>query len=141
MQTHNLKLWVARGLVAGVTFMNLQAAVSFLWQPARFAPAFELIGEPGRAIIQGVGLLFLMWCVPYVFALVNPQRHFVSLLQAVVMQGIGVIGESILLMLLNGEHPQIHASVLRFILFDAGGLVLLLVALILMIVFRRQSTI
>ncbi len=133
-----VKLWIARLLVAAVTFMNLQAAVSFLLQPESIAPAFELTGEPGQAIIQGVGLLFLMWCVPYVFAVIHPVRHFASLVQAVIMQGIGLIGESALLLLLNGEHPQIHASVLRFIIFDAGGLALLLLALILMVALRRQ---
>ena len=141
MKTQGVKLWIARGLVAGVTFMNLQAAVFFLLQPASFAPAFELTGEPGRAIIQGIGLLFLMWCVPYFFAVIHPVRHFVSLIQAVMMQAIGVIGESVLLLLLKGEHPQIHASVLRFIIFDAGGLVLLMVALGLIIPIRRHQSI
>lgn len=135
-----LKIWSARLLVAAVTLMNLQAALVFLIRPGDFLPAFELSGEPGRAMIQGVGLLFLMWCVPYVFAAIHPKRNFISLVQAVIMQAIGVIGESVLLVMIKGEHPQIHASVLRFIWFDSGGFVLLLVALLLMVQERRRVT-
>lgn len=136
-----LRIWSARLLVAAVTLMNLQAAFYFIFRPNDFAPAFELSGEPGRAMIQGVGLLFLMWCVPYMFAAVQPVRNFTSLIQALIMQAIGVIGESVLFLMLKGEHPQIHASVLRFIIFDAGGLVLLLLALTLAANLRRRHAI
>jgi len=75
-----------------------------------------------------MGLLFLMWNIPYIVALLDPGRHFVSLIEAVVMQAIGVIGESILLMTLEGNHPLITTTTMRFIYFDGGGLVLLLLA-------------
>ena len=135
------RLWLARLLIGVVAFLNLQAAVYFLFRPADFAPGFELTGEPGRVIIQGMGLLFVMWNVPYVVALLNPLKHFMSLIEAVVMQAVGVFGETILLLLVKSEHPLIEASVLRFILFDGGGLVLLLVAFCLTLAERRRKNV
>lgn len=121
--------WLARALIGTVTFSNLLAAFQFMLRPEIYAPGFELQGESGAAVIQGMGLLFLMWNVPYIVALLNPVRYFISLIEAVTMQAIGVVGESLLLALLRGEHPLIRDSVARFIFFDGGGLLLLLVAL------------
>jgi hypothetical protein len=129
---------IARILIGVVAFLNLQAAVFFIFNPGGYAPGFELAGVPGEAMVQGMGVLFLMWNIPYIFALVNPLRHFVSLIEAVIMQGIGVFGESVLLLTRKGEHPQIHASVLRFIIFDGGGLLFLLAALLLMVFYKRS---
>ncbi len=122
--------WIAQLLIAIVVFFNLDAAFSFMLYPDLYAPGFEISGIPGRAVTQGMGLLFLMWNVPYLFALVNPVRNFTSLVEAVLMQVIGVIGETILLTNLPGSHSTITASTERFIIFDGGGLVLLIVALI-----------
>lgn len=127
----------ARVLIGLVTFFNLQCAIYFMFQPADYAPGFELSGVPGSAVIQGMGLLFLMWNIPYLFALVNPFKHFVSLIEAVIMQGVGVFGETVLLLVLQGEHPLIKASVLRFILFDGAGLILLIIALLLILHIKR----
>lgn len=122
--------WIAQVLIGIVVFFNLDAAFSFLLHPDLYAPGFEISGIPGRAVTQGMGLLFLMWNVPYLFALVNPVKQFTSLVEAVLMQAIGVIGETILLLNLPGSHPIITASTERFIFFDGGGLVLLIVALV-----------
>ncbi len=124
-------LWIARGLVGVVTFLNLQAAFLFILRPQDFYGGFELSGEQGMAMIRGMGLLFLMWNIPYLVALIHPVRHYVSLMEAVIMQSIGVAGESLLLAALPGQHPQLQASVMRFIYFDGGGLILLLAAFIL----------
>jgi len=122
--------WLPRVLIGIVVFFNLDAAFSFMFHPDLYAPGFELSGIPGRAVTQGMGLLFLMWNVPYLFALVNPVKNFTSLVEAVIMQAIGVIGETILLLNLPGSHPTITTSTERFIIFDGGGLVLLIVALV-----------
>jgi hypothetical protein len=47
------------------------------------------------------------------------------------MQTIGVLGESILLTTIPSEYQTLRGSILRFILFDAAGLVLLIGACIL----------
>jgi hypothetical protein len=89
---------------------------------------FELQGEVGEAMIRGLGSLFLMWNVPYAVALWNPVRFHTSLYEAIAMQSIGVVGESILLALLTGEHPAVRSSILRFIYFDTAGLIALVTA-------------
>lgn len=131
-------LLIVRVLIGLVTFMNLQAAAYFLIRPADYAQGFELSGTPGNAMIQGMGLLFIMWNIPYIVALINPVKHFVSLIEAVIMQSIGVFGETLLFLLLTGEHPRLEASVLRFIIFDGAGLVFLVAALVLVIRFRHR---
>jgi len=124
-----MKIWISRLLIGTVVFINLMASIEFMAQPRAYAPGFELEGEAGAAMIQGMGLLFLMWNVPYVVALLHPAKHFLSLIESVVMQAIGVVGESALLLALPGSHPQIQSSVIRFIMFDGGGLIFLLAAL------------
>jgi hypothetical protein len=124
----NLPIWIARILIGIVTFFNLQAAVLFLLYPAAYAPGFEFSGTVGNAMIQAMGLLFVMWNVPYVVALLHPLKYRMSLIEAVIMQGIGAAGETILLMFLPGSQPVLAGSVVRFIIFDGSGFVLLLIA-------------
>jgi len=127
----NVKIWLARTLILVVTFFNLECAISFLANPAAYAPAYELTGEIGSAMIQSLGLLFIMWNVPYVVAIIHPVKHKLSLIEAATMQGIGVVGETLLLLGFPGGHPILASSVIRFIEFDGGGFLLLIVALIL----------
>lgn len=131
-------VWIARALIAVVTFLNLQAAFLFLLSPAQFSPGFELSGVAGEAVIRGMGLLFVMWNIPYVFALVDPLRHRISLIEALIMQFIGVAGESILLLRLPGAHAALEATVIRFIIFDGSGFLVLLVAFL--ITHKRSRT-
>lgn len=132
------RVWVARLLIGAVTVMNIQAAVQFMLRPQDYAPGFEMRGVPGAAMMQGLGLLFLMWSIPYLFAAVQPVKNFISLVSAVIMQFIGVTGESLILLRLPGEHPQITSSVTRFIIFDGAGLVVLLGALSLVLFIRKD---
>jgi hypothetical protein len=125
-----IRLTSARLLIGLVLFFNLECAILFLVRPESFTPGFELSGEPGNSLIQGMGLLFVMWNIPYLVALFHPGRHLVSLLEAVVMQAIGVIGESILLIRLDGEFTILRQTITRFIWFDGGGLVLLILAVV-----------
>jgi hypothetical protein len=127
-----------RVLIFIVLFFNLQCAILFLWTPEAYIPGFELNGVPGRALIQGMGILFLMWSVPYCTALIHPVRHKISLFEAVIMQAIGVVGESILFLQISNDHFVLRNSGLRFILFDAGGLVLLLISMGLVIKSSRK---
>jgi hypothetical protein len=126
-------LWIARLFITIVTFWNLQCAAVFLVKPAAYAPGFELSGAVGSAMVQALGLLFVMWNVPYVFALIHPLRFHVSLIEAVIMQGLGALGETVLLFCLPGSHPILHSSVIRFIIFDGSGFLLLLIALLLIL--------
>lgn len=123
-------LWLAQGLILLVTAWNIQAGLAFLLQPERFAPGFMLTGVPGAAAVRGVGVLFLMWNVPYLVALWNPRKYFLALQLAVTMQAVGLLGESYIVSTLTGEYDTLAASIWRFIAFDGVGLLLLIAALL-----------
>lgn len=123
-----MKTWIARLLIGLVFFFNVQCAVVFIIRPDLYTSGFELQGGTGEAMVRGLGVLFLMWNVPYAVALVNPVRFRISLLEAIAMQTVGLVGESLIFWLLPGEHPAVQSTVLRFIAFDGSGLVALWVA-------------
>jgi hypothetical protein len=123
-----IRLWLGRLLIGIVLLWNVQCALAFIIAPATFAPGFELGGAAGAAAVRGMGVLFLMWNVPYAVALWHPVRQRVSLYEAVAMQTIGLIGESLILWSLVGGHPTVASSVARFIAFDGAGLVALIMA-------------
>jgi hypothetical protein len=126
--TEKARLWVSRTLIGIVTAWNLQAALTFILWPGRFAPGFELPGVPGVVAVRGTGILFLMWNVPYLVALRQPRKYRLALGLALVMQFIGMVGESLLLLSLPNGYTLLHASIQRFITFDGSGLLLLVVA-------------
>ena len=132
MSAKSTRVWAARLCVGAVLFANVQCAVAFWREPAGYASTFELAGAAGAAAIQGIAVLFLMWNVPYAVALWHPRRHRLALWQAVAMQALGVIGETLIWQQLPAAHAVLRGSLLRFILFDAGGLVVLCVAAALM---------
>jgi hypothetical protein len=127
--TPNWRVWLARVLIAYVLVVNVQAAVQFLIQPEVYAPGFELSEAAGEGMIRGMGVLFLMWNVPYAVALSHPVKRQVSLIEAVVMQAIGFFGETFLLLGFPPGHALLADSVGRFIVFDGIGLGVLVVAL------------
>lgn len=122
------RLNLARLLIGAVLLMNVQCAAAFLVAPQTYAPAYELTGAVGAATLRGIGLLFLMWNVPYAVALSHPLRRRVSLYEAIAMQTLGVAGESLIRWSLPPGHAVLSASLLRFIVFDAAGLLALLLA-------------
>jgi len=120
---------IARILIGLVFLVNIQCALVFLFSPSPYMAGFGLEGAAGAQVVRAFGLLFLMWNVPYAFALANPEKHRVSLIEAVIMQAIGLLGETSIL-LIGGPYPSPIESTLRgFILFDGIGLVSLLTAL------------
>jgi hypothetical protein len=121
----DFRSWIARILIGVVVAWNLQCALAFLLNPGAFAPGFELSGIPGEAAVRGIAVLFVMWNIPYLVALWQPRRNRASLWEALAMQGIGVIGESIILITIPPEYTILHTSLLRFIAFDAAGVVAL----------------
>ncbi len=122
------RLNISRVLIGLVLIWNIQCAIIFLLRPANYTAGFELSGDSGEAMLRGLGLLFLMWNVPYAVALWHPFRHRVSLIEAVVMQAIGLVGESLIYWSMPQSHMQARQSLSRFILFDGVGLILLLLA-------------
>ena len=131
-------VWLARLLIGMVFIFNVQCAVAFLVSPENYAPAFELDGVSGEGMVQGLGVLFMMWNVPYAVALWHPVRYFTSLSEAVVMQAIGVVGETLIWLGLPVVHTLARGAVLRFIVFDGGGLLLLGLAWLLVRSLRKS---
>ena len=118
----------ARILIGLVFLVNIQCAGIFLFNPSPYLAGFGLEGMAGEQIVRAMGLLFIMWNVPYAFALANPIKHRISLIESVSMQAIGLIGETSIL-LVGGPYPSpIESTLKRFILFDGVGLVFLLIA-------------
>jgi hypothetical protein len=115
-------------LIGLVLLINVQCAILFIWKPEVFAPGFELSGAVGAGMVRGMGVLFLMWNVPYVVAALDPVKHRLSLYEAIAMQAIGVVGESLILWGLPAGHPVVSQTILRFILFDGGGVAVLALA-------------
>jgi hypothetical protein len=123
--------WAARLLIGIVFILNFQCAFAFLIVPSRYAPSFELSGETGNSYVQAMGILFIMWNVPYFVALLDPQKNRSSLLEALVMQAIGFIGETILYLNLSSTHFILQNTMMRFIIFDGAGFGLLLISALL----------
>ena len=117
-------------LLVGVVFAwNVQCALAFLFKPAAFAPGFELTGAIGEAVLRSMGVLFLMWNVPYGVALWNPVRHRLAMFEALVMQTVSLMGESWVYATLPAvEHAVARQSLARFMAFDALGLAALVLA-------------
>jgi hypothetical protein len=123
-----MKINLARILIGIVFLVNVQCALVFLIWPEKYAGSFELSGIPGEVMLRGLGVLFLMWNVPYAVALWNPVRFRLALWIAIAMQAIGLVGEVLIALSLPIEHFEIRSSISRFVLFDATGLILLSIA-------------
>jgi hypothetical protein len=123
-----MRINVARILVGIVFLVNIQCALVFLLSPEKYVGSFELSGVPGEAMLQGLGVLFLMWNVPYAVALWNPIRFRLALWIAIAMQVIGLVGETWIAISLPAEHIAIRSAITRFVVFDSIGLVLLIAA-------------
>jgi hypothetical protein len=121
-----MRVWLARMFIGIVLFFNIQCVVLFWLQPQKYAPAYELLGEAGIAAVQGFGVLFLMWNIPYFVAFWNPLKNRLSVWEAIAMQTVGVIGETLILQSLPPGHAVLRLSISRFIGFDGVGLLLLL---------------
>jgi hypothetical protein len=124
------RLWWGRLFIGVVIFTNIQCALAFFLDPSAYILAYELSGTPGEYAIQGFGILFLMWSVPYFVAFAHPHKYRISLIEAVVMQFIGLLGESYLLFKLPSGYPNLASSILRFIVFDGLGLIFLFLAML-----------
>ena len=121
-------VWFARIAFAAVFAINVQCALLFVFSPGDFAAAYELQGAAGDAAIRGLGIAFLMWNATYPAFIASPRRFRVLGWVILAQQAIGLVGECLLLANLPTGHEQLASSVLRFIAFDGGGLLLMAVA-------------
>lgn len=125
------RIWLIRILIGIVLAWNVQAGIVFILSPASFVHAYGLSGIPGEAAVRGFGILFLMWNVPYLYAVIDPLRFRLGLVFALWMQSIGLLGESYIYFTLPLAEYVLRSSILRFVLFDSAGLAILLLAFLL----------
>ena len=130
MGTMQTKQIIARVLISIAFAINVMCAIQFLVWPDTYVPLYSLTGDGARAAIQGFGVCFLMWNATYPPVIAHPHRYRVLFGVVIAQQLIGLVGESIILL---GVDPAtaLFSSVLRFIVFDAGNLVLLIIAFML----------
>jgi len=121
-------VWLARAVVGAVFAVNVACALSFLARPEAYAPGFELSGVPGRALVRGLGILFLMWNATYPPVILQPARHRLLFAVVLAQQAIGLAGEAWLWLVLPEGHDALRATGLRFIVFDGAGLLALIAA-------------
>jgi len=133
MKIYAFPVWVARALVLAVFVINIMCALSFILFPELSVDAYQLAGAglPGAVAIQGIGITFLMWNATYPLVIVNPSKFWVLFIIVIAQQIIGLVGELILYFSLPAGYAMLSASIMRFVVFDAIGLVLLLLALVL----------
>lgn len=115
----------ARIAVAAVFALNVQCALQFVLQPQAHAGAYELSGVAGQAAVRGLGVAFLMWNATYPAVIASPRRFRALFAVVLAQQAIGLAGESFILWGLPAGHEVLAGSILRFIAFDAAGLVLM----------------
>ncbi len=128
--------WIARVAVLIVFLLNVSCALIFIAQPLQSAAAYGLAAtEENGALVAGLGVAFLMWNVTYPLVILNPARHQSLFAVVLAQQLTGLLGESFILWrlcsagLANGLMAH---GIIRFIVFDGGGLVLMLVAFLLL---------
>ncbi len=133
-------VWACRVCFALVFIVNIQCALSYVVMPESFAGGFQLSGVPGVVAVQGIGVAFLMWNATYPAFIVSPQRFKTLGIVVVVQQIIGLVGESAILMNLPSVgYAQLVESILRFILFDALGLIIMATSLAFLFFVLRRS--
>jgi len=120
------RIWMARVLIGIVTFFNLECALVFILTPHIYTAGFEVSGIPGETMVRGLGILFLMWNIPYIIAFISPATNRLSLYEALLMQAIGFMGESMMFATLPAGYRILRTTALRFIVFDGAGLLALL---------------
>lgn len=120
--------WFARIAVSVVFFLNIQCAISFLFWPECFVGAYELSGVAGMVAIQGIAVAFLMWNVTYPLVIANPSKHRMLFRIVLIQQFVGLLGESWIYLTLPDGYPLLASSIMRFIIFDGAGLLLMTAA-------------
>lgn len=130
-QPESGRVWAARIAVMLVLLGNLSAAIPYLLNPDRHAAAFELSGVAGAGMVRAIGILFLMWNATFPLVILHPGRHRSLFAVVLAQQVIGLAGEIWILASLPAGHAVLLATGLRFVAFDAVGLVLLVIAFVL----------
>jgi hypothetical protein len=123
-----LRTWIGRLLILIVIAWNIQAAIFLLINSSVIATSIEIPQIAGPSLIRGIGVLFIMWNIPYLFAAAHPVRFRISLVESLLMQFIALAGELILLSVSPIIPPALQNIFTIYSRFDAAGMALLLAA-------------
>lgn len=122
---------IVRILYFAVFVSNMICIVAFIADPESYVYSYELKAATGGvAAIEGFGVAFAMWNTTYPFFIVRPRRNKTLGLVIIAQQIVGLIGELYIKSGLPSTSTILSESIMRFVWFDAGGLVLLLAAYI-----------
>ena len=110
-----------------VFLLNIQCALGFALFPGYYVASYQLEGPAGLAAIRGIGVAFLMWNATYPAFIVAPRRFRVLGWVVIAQQLIGLVGESLILASVASVSGMelLCSSILRFIVFDGAGLVIM----------------
>lgn len=134
-------VWVVRIAFAIVFALNVQCALQFILVPEAYEASYGLSGPEGAVAVQGIGIAFLMWNATYPAYIASPRRFFVLGPVIIAQQVIGAVGETLVLLSLNGTQPLLTASIGRFMAFDYAGLVLLVIAFAILVLTERHPSV
>lgn len=128
-KTYNI---ISRLLYLAVFISNMICIVSFVINPSDYIDSYQLNGSAGaEAAVIGMGIAFAMWNVTYPFYIFSRKNDKKLGLIIIVQQIVGLLGETYIKLGLGNEHTVLISSIDRFIIFDAGGLILLIIGFIL----------
>lgn len=129
---------VGRLLYFAVFVSNMICIVSFILWPQYYTGSYQLSGSEGaEAAIIGFGVAFAMWNVTYPFFVFGKKNRTLGLV-IIVQQVVGLIGELFIQSGLNENQARLSSSITRFVLFDAGGLVLLVAGFCILYISRPR---
>ena len=112
-------------MVFTVFAINIRCIIAFIFFAENYIRAYELTGVPGMVAIQGIGVAFLMWNTTYPLVIVRPDKFRILFIVVIAQQIVGLLGETFILLTMPSGYDILAGNILRFIIFDAAGLVLL----------------
>lgn len=127
-RSEKIRSIVAGVLYAAVFISNMICIIAFLTHPEDFINSYEVNGSNGAvAAIQGFGVTFAMWNVTYPFFIFKPKKDRTLGLVIILQQIVGLAGELFIKHGLPEGLTRLPGAITRFVWFDAGGLVLLII--------------
>ncbi len=126
-----------------VFLLNIQCALGFALFPGDYVASYQLEGPAGLAAIRGIGVAFLMWNATYPVFIVAPRKFKVLGWVVIVQQVVGLVGESFILVSIASMSGMelLRSSILRFIIFDGAGLVIMVISFIVLLKTRTSEPI
>ena len=122
------RLWFARILILFVFTCNMECVYSFMVHPENAISAYQLAGLGAEPVARSIGISFLLWNCTYPLPIYKPDRFRTVFGIVVFQQAIALILEIWLLFTLTPAQHILAQAIIKFIRFDAPGIVFLSLA-------------